>query len=72
MLQKISIQSLATIFIVILLIIAVAYYIFPGHDSLLILIGSIVGSGPILIIAILVIIGLIISTAKLIIRHIHK
>lgn len=72
MLQKISIQSLATIFIVILLVITIAYHIFPGHDSLFIFIGSIVGAGPIMIIAVLVVVGLIISIAKLIIRYIHK
>ncbi len=72
MLQKISIQSLSTIFIIILLIIGIAYYIFPGHDSLFILIGSIVGAGPILIIATLVMIGLVISIAKIVIRYIHK
>jgi len=72
MLQKISIQSLSTIFIIILLIIAIAYYIFPGHDSLFIIIGSILGAGPILIIATLVTIGLMISIAKIVIRYIHK
>ena len=63
--RKISIQFLATMLIVILLIIGIGYYIFPGHDSFFMLVGNIVGAGPFLIISIIIIICIIIFMVKL-------
>lgn len=72
MVRRISFQSLATTLIAVLLTIAIAYYIFPGHDSFFILVGSIVGAGPLLIMAIIVIAGIIILMVKPIIRYVKN
>ena len=68
MLQKISVKSLATVLLIILLVITLAYYIFPGYDSFFMLVGGIVGAGPFIIVATIVAIGIIISISKLVIR----
>jgi len=72
MLQKITVQSIATALIVMLIIITVAYYIFPEQENLLIFLGSIIGAGPFVIIAVLITIGAIISITKIFIRYIKN
>jgi hypothetical protein len=72
MLQKITVQSIATALIVMLIIITVAYYIFPEQKNLLIFLSSIIGAGPFVIIAVLIAIGTIISITKIVIRHIKN
>lgn len=72
MLQKITVQLIATALIVILIIITVAYYIFPEQKNLLIFLGSIIGAGPFVIIAVLITIGAIISITKIFIRYIKN
>lgn len=72
MLQKITVQSIATALIVMLIIITVAYYIFPEQENLLIFLGSIIGAGPFAIIAVLITIGTIISITKIFIQYIKN
>lgn len=72
MLQKISAQSLATTFITMLLIVTVGYYIFPGYASFFMLVSTIIGAGPFLIIAIVIIICVTISIVKLITKYINR
>lgn len=70
--QKITAQSIATVLIVMLIIITTAYYIFPEQKTLLIFLSIIIGAGPFVIIAALIMIGIIISIAKITIRYIKN
>lgn len=65
-LRKISSKFLATILLAMLLIITALYYIFPGHDSLFMTLSCVFGAGPILIIAIIVIMCITISIIKIV------
>lgn len=71
MLRRISIQSLATILIAILLVISVAFYIFPGYKSVFsYFIYSLLI--PYIILEAIAIICIAISTTKIIIRRVRK
>lgn len=71
MLRRISVQSLATILIAILLVISIAFYIFPGYKSVFsYFIYSLLI--PYIILEVIAIICIVISMTKIIIRHIKK
>ncbi len=71
MLRRISVQSLATILIAILLVISVAFYIFPGYKSVFsYFINALLI--PYIILVAITIICIAISTTKIIIRRVRK
>lgn len=72
MLERVSIQSLASLFLIILIILTITFYIFPGHDSFFILFASVLGSGPFLFIAAIIVLCITISIIKLIIQNVKK
>lgn len=72
MLERISIQSLTSLLLILLIILTIGFYIFPGHDSFFILFASVLGAGPFLVIAAIIVLCITISIIKLIIQNIKR